>query len=131
MLSDDADTAGQVLRLVEHLPKPSPELLRAVAAAGSDIADRIRRVNATPKKADPDYLGAADVSTRFTGWIMAVAKLRAKDGGDFVPELRTILELSRVRKDSAAMQQDVCRVASHVLFDWTGVAPLPTDPKPR
>jgi hypothetical protein len=131
VLADDASTAAEVLRLVPQAATASLELQRAVAAAGADIAERNRRVNATPQKDDLDYLGAADVSTRFIPWFMAVTKLRAQDGGDFIPVLRTILELSRERKDSIAMQQDVCRVASHALHEWAGVTPLPTDPTPR
>jgi hypothetical protein len=57
--------------------------------------------------------------------------LREKSGGDFIPELKTILELSRVRTDSRGMKFDVCRVASYYLHAWAGVEPLPTDPKPR
>lgn len=57
--------------------------------------------------------------------------LREKCGGDFTPELKTILELSRARPDSHCMRADICRVASFYLHEWTGLAPLPTDPKPR
>ena len=130
MLSENSDDAATALRLIEHVPHPTPELLHAVEAVGSDLADRMRKVNATSATTDPDYLGAADVSVRFTGWIMAVAKLRAKDGGNFIPELRTIVELSRVRNDSEAMRRDVRRVAVSCLSEWAGVPPQPSDPKP-
>ena len=63
--------------------------------------------------------------------MVATRSLREKCGGDFVPELRTILELSRVRPDSIVLRGDVCRVASFYLREWAGVAPLPTDPPPR
>jgi len=56
--------------------------------------------------------------------------LREKNGGDFTPELKTILELSRVRKESRSMRVDVCRVASYYLHEWAGIEPLPGDPKP-
>jgi hypothetical protein len=98
---------------------------------GVDIAERIRKVNAIPVEQDPSYVAAGDVSMRFSAWHSAISVLREKCGGDFTPELKTILELSRVRKDSRAMQLDVCRVASYYMQQWTGLAPLPTDPPPR
>jgi hypothetical protein len=64
-------------------------------------------------------------------WHITITSLREKSGGDFTPELKTILELSRVKKDSVRMQIDVCRVASYYLHVWAGVEPLPTDPPPR
>jgi hypothetical protein len=130
-LGDDARLAEAALRFIRKLPAPTAEFIAPVAAAGHDLAERIRKFNATTVEADPGYEGAADVSIRFSGWMEAVRTLREKCGGDFTPELKTILELSRVRTDSHAMQADVCRVASYYLHQWAGVEPLPTDPKPR
>ena len=100
-------------------------------AAGRDIAEQIRTVNVTPPKDDPEFYGARGVAIRSRPWLMAVARLRVENDGDFIPELTTILELSRVRKDITAMREDVCQVASLCLKDWAGVAPLPSDPPPR
>lgn len=129
--SEDAELAGAALRCIHALPAPPAELITPVAAAGRDLAERIRIFNATTVEADPSYEGAADVSIRFSGWMEAVRTLRDKCGGDFTTELKTILELSRVRTDSHAMRSDVCRVASYYLQQWAGIAPLPSDPKPR
>ena len=62
---------------------------------------------------------------------VAMPPLREKAGGDFTPELRTILELSRIREDSHLMQEDVRRVSSYYMQQWAGVAPLPGNPKPN
>lgn len=130
LVSEETGRATVFLRLVEHLP-PDAGLVGDVAAAGSDLAGRIKKVNATPPEEDPHYDGAADVSSRFNAWMAAARALRSNGGDDFTDELAAILELSRVRTDSRAMQQDVCRVASFYLQEWAGIAPLPTDPKPR
>ena len=130
-LGTDAELANEALRCIAQLPAPTAEYIAPVEAVGRDIAERIRRFNSTTVEADPHYEGAADVSYRFNGWMEAVRVLREKCGGDFTAELKSILELSRIRKDSHAMQADVCRVASYYLHQWAGIAPLPTDPKPR
>ncbi len=130
-LGVEAETAGKALRCIEKLPAPTADFNVTVEAAGRDLAERIRQVNATTVEADPSYEGAANASIRFTGWMCAVRTLREKCGGDFTPELKTILELSRVRPDSRCLRADICRVASFYLHEWTGLAPLPTDPKPR
>jgi hypothetical protein len=130
-LGENAEMAAQALYLMAKLPKPTAELIEPVQAVARDIAERIRKVNGTTVEADPSYMGAADISIRFNGWFEAVRTLRADCGGDFTPELKTILELSRVRRDSHAMQVDVCRVASFYMHEWTGLAPIPGDPKPR
>ncbi|HEX5011068.1 MAG TPA: hypothetical protein VFY71_11775 [Planctomycetota bacterium] len=131
MTSKDADTAAEALRLVEQLPEDPACLVPPVTVVGRDIAARIRRVNETPVAADPGDLGAAEVSVRFSAWMAAMRTLREKCGGDFTPELREILELSRVRSDSQVMRGDVLRVASFWMHEWTGLEPLPTDPPPR
>jgi hypothetical protein len=131
MLSEQPRTAAEALYLIEHLPEPPAELVTAVAEAGRDLADRIRRVNASTAEEHARDLAAADVAVRFISWMAAVRTLRAKSGGDFTPELRTILELSRVRDDCMVMRRDVLRVASYYMHQWAGLEPLPTDPRPR
>jgi len=129
-VADAPQNARTSLRLVDQL-EPDAGTVAAVAAAGEDIAARIRAYNERPPEEDPSHLGAADVSMRFGAWIAAARFLRENAGGDFVPELREILELSRVRPDSISMRQDVRRVASHYLHQWAGVEPLPTDSEPQ
>ncbi|MCB1122726.1 MAG: hypothetical protein KJT03_14330, partial [Verrucomicrobiae bacterium] len=130
-LDNDARTAEKALRCIGKLPAPTPEFIEPVEATGRDIAERIRKVNATTVEEDPSYDGAADVSIRFSAWMSAARALRDKCGGDFTKELQPILELSRVRPDSYVMRADVCRVASYYLHQWAGIEPLPTDPKPK
>jgi hypothetical protein len=130
-LGADAELAGAALRCLSALPNPTADFVPPVETVGRDIAERIRKFNDTTVEQDPSYLGAADVSIRFSAWMEATRKLRDKCSGDFTPELQPILELSRVRTDSHAMRADVCRVASYYLHQWAGIAPLPTDPKPR
>ena len=130
-LGEDAELAGKALRSIEKLPAPTAEFIAPVEAAGRDLIERIRIVNATTTEADPSYEGAANASIHFSSWMSAVRTLREKCGGDFTPQLKTILELSRVRPDSRCMRADICRVASFYMHEWTGLAPLPTDPKPR
>jgi hypothetical protein len=131
VLGDDAKQAGEALRLVSQIPAPDAGLIAPMRAVGRDLAERIRKVNATTEEEDPNYLGAADVSIRFSAWMDAARCLREKCNADFAPELKAILELSRVRPDSHCMRHDVCRVASYWMQQWTGLEPLPTDPKPR
>ncbi len=131
MLWAHAENAGEALRLIEHFPAPSKELIGPVAAVGKDIAERIRKFNATTVEQDPSYEGAADVSIRFSAWMVAVRTLREKANADFTPELKMILELSRMRPDSHCMRSDVCRVASYYMKEWANLEPLATDPKPR
>jgi hypothetical protein len=130
-LDEDARMANAALRCMSELPNPTAEFVASVETTGRDIAERIRKVNATTAEQDPSYEGAADVSIRFNGWMEAARQLRDKCNGDFTTELKPILELSRIRTDSYVMQMDVCRVASYYLHQWAGIAPLPTDPKPR
>jgi hypothetical protein len=130
-LGEDARLANAALRCMSEFPNPTAEFVASVERTGRDIAERIRKVNATTTEQDPSYEGAADVSIRFNGWMEAARQLRDKCKGDFTTELKPILELSRIRTDSYVMQMDVCRVASYYLHQWAGIAPLPTDPKPR
>ncbi|GEM_PF-713111 len=127
---DDPKKAHAALLCISQLSEPSRELIPAVQAAGREIARRITKFNNTPKEEDPSFEAAVDPATRFYGWIPAAKTLRQKCGADLTPELKTILELSRVRPESHCMRSDICRVASFYLHQWAGIAPLPTDPKP-
>lgn len=131
MLDADRRQAEAALRFVGELPAPDHSLIPPVTVAGHDVIGRMKRVNATSAEQDPSYEGAADVMIRFSAWMTAVRALREKAGGDFIPQLQEMLELSRVRTDSQAMQQDVRRVASYYLQAWAGVEPLPGDPPPK
>lgn len=126
-----ARAAAAALYFIGRMEKPGADLNPGVATAGRDIMARIRKFNASTPEQDPGYLGAADVSIRFSAWMSATRTLREKAGGDFVPELREILELSRLRTDSRVMHGDVCRVASYYLKLWANIEPLPGDPPPR
>ncbi len=128
---DDAEIAADALRLVMELPEPSPALVAGVAAAGSDIARRLEGVVKLTTEQDPSYKGAADISVRFSAWIGAARRLRDCCGADLAPELRAVLVLARTRPDSQVLRQDVVRVASYYLQQWTGEAPAPSDPPPR
>ena len=130
-VGDDAELARRAIRCAPKLSLSLEQFNAPMQRVGQNIAERIRKVNAVPVEQDPSYLGAADISIRFTSWHQTISELREKHVGDFIPELRTILELSRLRKDSHCMQMDVCRVASYYLHEWAGDAPLPSDPKPR
>jgi len=130
VLNSDAEESAHAIWLIEQFPHLTPELIHAVEAVGRNLADLMRTMNATPARDDPDNTRANDVAIRFAAWITAVAKLRAEDGGDFIPELRTIVELSRVRHNVEVIRRDVRRVAVHCLSEWAGVAPQPNDPKP-
>ncbi len=131
MVDADADKAHAAMICVSQLPAPAKELIPGVAAAGRLIATNISRFNDTPKEQDPDFATAVDPASRFYGWIPAAKNLREKCGADLTSELKTILELSRVRTESHCMRQDICRVASYYLHQWAGIEPLPTDPKPK
>ena len=131
IFSKDDTEASDALRMIEHIPQPPKELVPVVAEFGRNLAVLITQVNATKPEQDPRYLGFVPVSIRFSAWTVALPPLREKAGGDFTPELRTILELSRIREDSHLMQEDVRRVSSYYMQQWAGVAPLPGDPKPN
>lgn len=127
----DAEKAHAAMICISQLPAPSKELIPGIAAAGRLIATNIAKFNQTPKEQDPDFATAVDPASRFYGWIPAAKNLREKCGADLTPELKAILELSRVRPESHCMRQDICRVASYYLHQWAGIAPLPTDPPPK
>lgn len=131
MLDADAQKAHAAMICVSQLPAPAKELVPGLQAAGRLIATNITKFNQTPKEQDPDFATAVDPASRFYGWIPAAKNLREKCGADLTPELKTILELSRVRPESTCMSRDICRVASFYLQKWAGIEPLPTDPKPN
>lgn len=131
LIEPDTRQAADALTLIGRLENPSAELIPGVTAAGRDIIARQRKFNASTPEQDPSYEGAADVAVRFSAWLSAVKALRDPSRGDFIPELREILELSRLRTDSQVMRSDVRRVASYYLKLWAGVEPLPDDPPPR
>jgi hypothetical protein len=131
MLHEDPRQAEAALRFVAALQAPDAAVREIVAVAGRDLINRIKNVNATPVEQDPSYERAADVSIRFSSWMMAARALREKIQADFIPELREVLELSRVRTDSFVMQQDIRRVSSFYMKEWAGVQPLPGDPPPK
>ena len=128
---DAARRAAAAMLLVSRIEKPSAELIPGVTAAGRDIIVRIRKFNASKPEQDPSYEAAADADLRFSAWTEAVRKLRETANADFIPELREILELSRLRTDSDAMQTDIRRIASYYMHEWAGVEPQPGDPTPR
>ena len=130
-LGDHAEEAAEVLRLVVTLPPSTNDWRGAVAAAGRDLARRLEEVVRVPAEEDPAYERAAEISIRFSGWMQAARSLREQAGADFSAELRPILVTARQRPDSHALRQDVVRVASFYLHEWTGEAPLPSDPPPR
>jgi hypothetical protein len=130
MLSEDPEVRADALRVTEHLDRPPAALATPVAEVGRQIAAAIRAVNGRTTEQDPGYEGAAAVAIQFSAWMVAVRTLQGRDGVDFTPELGAVLELARVRQDSYVMRQDVVRVASYYMQQWTGIAPLPTDPKP-
>lgn len=131
MIAEDQEVASDAMRVVEHIPQPFPALNAPATEVGKSIVAFIRTKNATTVQEDESFLWAAEASTRFSSWMVAVRSLREKSGGDFTPELREILELSRVRTDSHCMQVDIRRVASYTMQQWTGLAPAPGDPKPK
>lgn len=131
MLDADPRRAESAMRLIPQLPNPTADHITSVTAAGRDIIQRLKRANATTEEQDPHYEAVSDVSIRFSAWMSAVRTLREKVKGDFTPELREILDLSRIRTDSYVMQQDIRRVSSFYLKEWAGVEPLPGDPPPK
>lgn len=131
MVDADAEKAHTAMICVSQLTAPAKELIPGLEAAGRLIAANITKFNNTPKEQDPDFATAVDPTSRFYGWIPAAKNLREKCGADLTPELKTILELSRVRPESTCMSRDICRVASYYLQQWAGIEPLPSDPKPK
>ncbi len=131
MVGISDDFALMALEVVAKLPPPQPALLPHVAAAGRDIARRIREVNAGAVGDDPHPSGGHSASQRFTAWMLAARTLRETAGGDFTPELGEILQQSRARPKTVLLQENVRGVASHYLKLWSHVEPLPGDPPPR
>lgn len=128
MVDQNTELATNAMYLIGQLPQPDAALNLLVTETGRDLAQRIRKFNASTPEQDPGYKAAADADARFNAWIVAAIVLREKCAGDFIPELREILELSRVRTDSDAITRDVRRIASYYMKEWAGVEPLPGDP---
>lgn len=131
MVDENAELAAEVVRLVPRLGGLEGDLKEPLLGAGRDLVTRLERVVDLPVASDPGYEGAAGISVRFSAWMTAVRHVRERVGGDFSAELRAVLVLARKRPESHALRQDVVRVASFYLHEWTGEAPLPTDPPPR
>ena len=131
MRDDDAAVAADSLRLVSQLPDPTAALVPPVAEAGRDLVTRLEKVVRLTPEQDPSYEAAAEIATRFLGWIEAARTLHDRCGGDLSAELRALLTLARQRPDSQVLRGDLVRISSFYLQEWTGEAPLPTDPPPR
>jgi hypothetical protein len=127
MVGNSDEFAVMALELVPRLPPPQPALLAPVAAAGRDIAKRIREVNEGAVGDDPHPSGGHSAATRFTAWMTAVRALRDKSGGNFTPELGEILVQSRARPKNVLFQESIRGVASQAMRDWANVEPLPGD----
>lgn len=130
MSSEDAGESQDALRSLSHMQPPPIELGPAVAAVGSGIAKSLRELKDDPV-ADPSYQNAANISTRFSPWMEAARALQGKEGIDFVPQLKEIIEPARQHDKSYVLRVDVVRVASYYLKEWGNIEPLPSDPPPR
>lgn len=128
----DADPyrSSEALRLLTQITPAQPALVEPVRAYGAELGQRLRDIVALPVEDDPGYHQAAEFSVRFSAWRAAANHLRSA-GGDFAPELETILKLSRQRDDSIVLRSDVRRVASYWLQQWNGTPPEPGDPPAR
>ncbi|HMN94988.1 MAG TPA: hypothetical protein PKC43_00375 [Phycisphaerales bacterium] len=137
LLARDADSAvaAAALRAIAHDPDPAAEWLPTLVDAAAEIERRLGRVVALSLEEDPSFLGAAEVGARFSAWMAAARSLRSRDAAlaeaALAPQLARILDLARRRPESIVIQQDIRRVASHFLHEWTGAPPHPDDPPPR
>ena len=127
MVGDTDKSAVMALEFVAQLPPPQSALLPPVAAAGRDIARRIRETNANAKAGQDYPAGVESVFQRFNAWLPAVRALRQTSGGDFTPELGEILKLSRMRPETFVFTEFVRRNASQAMKEWAGVEPQPGD----
>ena len=119
------------LRALEHFSPPPTELAAGVAEFGRDIARRLRELESMRGSEEQLNQLGADISTRFSAWMVATRALQGHDDISFVPELQEILVLARKHERSYVLQIDVVRAASYYLQQWAGIEPLPTDPPPR
>lgn len=131
MVDPETPVASEALRFASLLPNPDPEVIAALAAAGRDLAVRLEKTIALTPEQDPSYEAAADISLRFSPWLLSARILHDRMGTDFSAELRSLLVLARKRPDSIVLRGDVVRVASYYLNQWTGETPHPDDPPPR
>jgi hypothetical protein len=127
MVGDTDKSAVMALEFVAQLPPPQSALLPPVAAAGRDIAHRIRETNANAKAGEDYPAGVDSVFQRFNAWLPAVRALRQTSGGDFAPELGEILKLSRLRPETFLFTEFVRSKASQTMKEWAGVEPQPGD----
>jgi hypothetical protein len=121
MLAGEYESSRDALRALEHMHPPPTELAAAVAQVGAEIAQALHDPS-------PQY---ADISTRFSAWMVATRALQGTAGVDFVPQLEAIIEPARTHQHNHVVRIDVVRVASYYLQQWGGIEPLPTDPPPR
>jgi hypothetical protein len=119
-VSDNAPEAAEVLSLVTAVPQAAQAWRDGVRAAGQDLVRRLERSITISEAQDPDYEWAAEISIRFSGWLQAARLLRERTGEDSSAVLRSVLKLARQRPDSQALREDVVRVASFYLQEWTG-----------
>ncbi len=122
MRDADPHRASETLRLLTQITPAPQTLVEPVRAYGAELGQRLREIVALPVEDDPGYHQAADFSLRFSAWRAAANHLRSA-GGDFAPELETILKLSHQRDDSIVLRSDVRRVASYWLQQWNGTPP--------
>ncbi|MBI3148643.1 MAG: hypothetical protein HYZ17_09055 [Betaproteobacteria bacterium] len=130
MRDTDPYRASETLHLLTQITPAPQTLVEPVRVYGAELGQRLREIVALSVEDDPGYHQAADFSLRFSAWRAAANHLRSV-GGDFAPELETILKLSRQRDDSIVLRSDVRRVASYWLQQWKGTPPEPGDPPPR
>ncbi len=131
MVGEQDVDALLALELVPLLPAPQTALVPPVAAAGRDIARRIRAVNTNAEADEPYPSGGDSAVHRFTAWMLAARALRETSGGDFTHELGEILNASRARPGTVLVQENIRGVASQALKQWANIEPLPGDPTAR
>jgi hypothetical protein len=131
MLDGEHDASRDALRAIEHMQPPPAELTAGIAEVGRRIAQSLRELEREAPDTDEYNTHVADISTRFSAWMVATRALQEPEAADFTPQLQQILEPARRLDKAYAIRVDVVRVASFYLQKWAGIAPLPTDPPPR
>jgi len=131
MLDGEHDPSRDALYAFEHLQPPPAELAAGVTEVGKRIAQSLRDLEKETPDSDAYNTHVADISTRFSAWMVATRALQEAKVADFVPQLQEIIEPARRLDKVYAIRVDVVRVASFYLNQWGGIAPLSTDPPPR